>query len=446
MKKHLVILGAGPCGLYAALTALKKGLKVTLIEKEESPGGLAAGHKRGGNFYDLGVHMLHAFDREVFEDCASAMGDKRIEVPLKAHIKWAGKLYHYPLRGRDILSGIPPLTLARCLIGLGLAECKNRFNPEQGPTAEDALQEIYGAPLYEAFFETFTERYWGIHPRDLSAEFVRRKMPRLSAVDVLKNALQVIGLSKPQDSTEGALRFETLHYSQQGANELPQSLARHIQALGGEMLLGEKLIQLDIKSGTAVTHVGREVSGDAFLSTLPLSVLVRSMYAPTRVIEAASKLRSKPMVVFGLLVKKTRCMEALYTYYRDKSFHRVGEPKNAGLVVTPNSHTILIVEKTCEVGDDAWEMSSELLDQIYRDLEEEGLCSREDVVECHQLQAVHAYPIFELGFEVHLGAVQAFLDNFQNLRSTGRQGAFTYPNMHGAMRMGADAVHELFPD
>lgn len=30
-----------------------------------------------------------------------------------------------------------------------------------------------------------------------------------------------------------------------------------------------------------------------------------------------------------------------------------------------------------------------------------------------------------------------------NLRSTGRQGALCYPNMHGAMRMGADAAQAL---
>ena len=85
---HLTVLGAGPCGLYAAHTALELGAEVTLLEKESYPGGLAAGHLCGGNWYDLGVHMLHAFDQEIFDTCAKAMGDERIEVPLKSHIKW----------------------------------------------------------------------------------------------------------------------------------------------------------------------------------------------------------------------------------------------------------------------------------------------------------------------------------------------------------------------
>ena len=52
------------------------------------------------------------------------------------------------------------------------------------------------------------------------------------------------------------------------------------------------------------------------------------------------------------------------------------------------------------------------------------------------LRAEHGYPVYDLGFEAHLETVETYLDRFTNLYSTGRQGAFAYPNMHGAMRMG----------
>jgi len=100
--------------------------------------------------------MLHAFDKEVFDTCKEAMGVERTEVPLKSHIRWGGKLYHYPLRGRDILAGIPPLTLTRCLIGLLIAEIDARCGKRpHGSDAESALVELYGSPLYEFFFEEF---------------------------------------------------------------------------------------------------------------------------------------------------------------------------------------------------------------------------------------------------------------------------------------------------
>ena len=444
---HLTILGAGPCGLYAAHTALELGAQVSVWEKQSQPGGLAAGHQRGGNWYDLGVHMLHAFDEEVFATCARAMGEERIEVPLKSHIKWHGKLYHYPLRGRDILAGIPPFTLMRCLTGLLLAEIESRWGRRTpGADAESALCELYGPALYEFFFEEFTHRYWGIHPRDLSAEFVRRKMPRLSAVDVIKNLLEKLRLTAPRDSSEGALRFETLHYSLTGAECLPRKLAQSIQQRGAE-------IHLDSAVGT-IHHNGSRITGindmpasphedSAFLSTIPLPRLIQALKpaAPDHVLNAAEQLRFKPMTVYALLVNKPSCMDALYTYYRDRIFHRVGEPKNAGLLVTPGDHTTLIVETTCEIGDGKWK--GDALAEILGDLEAEGLCNADDVVEHHLLHAPHAYPVFAEGFEAHLQIVLDYLSQFENLRTTGRQGAFTYPNMHSAMRMGADAATSL---
>jgi len=180
-----------------------------------------------------------------------------------------------------------------------------------------------------------------------------------------------------------------------------------------------------------------------FLSTIPLPNLISSLNPPPppEILEAAASLRFKPMTVYALLIKKDRCMEALYTYYRNRVFHRVGEPKNAGLRVTPTDHTTLIVETTCEIGDDKW--CGEALPLILADLEAENLCLASDLV-CHQLiHAPHAYPIFEMGFEKAFEQIMTYLSRFKNLRTTGRQGAFAYPNMHRAMRMGASAAEEL---
>lgn len=421
---------------------------MTLYEKENRFGGLAAGHERDGNWFDLGVHMLHAFDEDVFKTCSQTMGAERIEVPLKSHIKWGGRLYHYPLRGRDILAGIPPATLARCLCGLFLAELESKFRSRPlGMDAQSALIELYGAPLYEFFFEDFTHRYWGIHPRELSAEFVRRKMPRLSGADVLKNLLEKLHLAKPRDAVEGALRFETLHYSKTGAEALPRSLAQSLQEQGATLREnsaitkvrhnGERILNIEIND-QPVSHQHPQ-----FLSTLPLPLLVQLLDPPPppHILSAAQQLRFKPMVVYALLVKKARCMDALYTYYRNRIFHRVGEPKNAGLHVTPEGHTTLIVEATCEVGDSKW--NGQALNQVLKDLEAEGLCHPEEVVQHHLIHSHHAYPIFSLGFEEHLTTVKNHLSKFTNLRSTGRQGAFSFPNMHSAMRMGAQAAEEL---
>jgi protoporphyrinogen oxidase len=427
----------------------RAGVKVTLLEKGEIPGGLATSHKRGENYYDLGCHMLHEFDKEIYEDIMDIMGDESIPVELNAKIRWAGSFYRYPLQFQDMIKGIPIFTLIFYTLGLFYAQIRKSLVPWTPKNAEEALKQLYGTPLYKFFFKDFTHRYWGIHPRELSATFITTKMPRLSAVDVIKKALGKVGLKdKDMKAVDSALHEETLHYSRTGAEAMPRCIAKAVEQAGGIVVLGADVSRIEVQNGrVARVHYAKDgqqlsIECDECISTIPLPWLAkRTDPAPTAdVIDAAEKLRFKPIAIYGLLVKKEKCIDALYIYYRDRAFHRVGEPKNAGLVVKPEGHTTLIVETTCEIGDDKWNGTDEAKRRIYEDLEAENICKAGDVVESHVLHGETGYPVFALGFEPHFDKVMNWVKSVPNLQSTGRQGGFKYPNMHSAMRMGATAA------
>ncbi len=455
-QTEVAILGGGPCGLYAALTLAKAGRKVTLIEKEEVTGGLARGHKRGENFYDLGVHMLHAFDQGVFEAVKEIMGEERIEVPLNAKIKWAGSFYRYPLQFGDMVKGMNPFVLAQCCFGLLAYQSWYKLRPKEPKDAEEALIQLYGKPLYEFFFKEFTTRYWGFPPTQLSATFITTKMPRLSAVDVIKKMLSKIGIKDNSvHAVESALSEETLHYSRNGAEAMPRLLAEEIERLGCRVIRHADVVGVSLdadgKRATAVsyrdTQSGDEhtIACDHVISTIPIKNFLAAFgdQAPEDVRDSAEFLKTKAITIYGLLVKKERAIDALYIYYRDKAFHRVGEPKNAGLLVNPPDHTVLIVETTCEVGDAKWNGEESAREAIFADLEKEGICTPDEIVEVNLLRTPHGYPIFGLGFEPHLEKVNAFVGGIENVQTTGRQGGFCYPNMHKAMRMGANAADHI---
>lgn len=456
---EVAILGGGPCGLYAALTLAKAGRKVTVLEKESVTGGLARGHKRGENYYDLGVHMLHAFDQGVFETIKEIMGDERIEVPLNARIKWAGSFYRYPLQFGDMVKGMNPFLLARCCIGLLAYQGYYKLRPHAPKDAEEALIQLYGKPLYRFFFKEFTTRYWGFPPTQLSATFITTKMPRLSAVDVIKKVLAKFGIKdRSVHAVESALSEETLHYSRRGAEVMPRLVADEIERLGCRVVRNAEVSAVSLddsgKRASAVSYRDPEsgethtIACDHIISTIPIKDFLGAFgeRAPEDVRQSAEFLKTKAITVYGLLVKKEKAIDALYIYYRDKAFHRVGEPKNAGLIVNPPDHTVLIVETTCEIGDAKWNGDDSAREAIFNDLEAEGICTREEIVEVNLLRTPHGYPIFGLGFEPHLEKVNAFVNGIENVQTTGRQGGFCYPNMHKAMRMGADAADKVLAE
>ncbi len=453
-QTRVAVLGGGPCGLYAARVLSRAGVSVTVLDKGDRPGGLATSHQRDGNWYDMGCHMLHEFDKEIYEDMMALMGEDSIPVQLDAKIRWASAFYRYPLQFQDMIRGIPLPTLFHYCMGLFAAQMRSSLVPWIPRNAEEALVMLYGKPLYEFFFKDFTHRYWGIHPRELSATFITTKMPRLSAVDVLKRALSKVGIKdRSVKAVDSALLEETLHYSRSGAEAMPRHIARAVTEAGGHVIQGAEVVRLEHDPASRrVTRVHFTQEGaehvldcEECISTIPLPHLARaaSPAAPDEVLEAARHIRYKPIAIYGLLVNKPRCIDSLYIYYRDRAFHRVGEPKNAGLVVQPPDHTVLIVETTCEIGDAKWTGTDAARAQIFTDLEAEGICRREDIVETHLLQGETGYPVFALGFEPYLERLKGWVADFANLQTAGRQGAFTYPNMHSAMRMGARAAENV---
>jgi protoporphyrinogen oxidase len=317
--------------------------------------------------------------------------------------------------------------------------------------AEQALIQLYGKPLYKFFFEDFTHRYWGIHPTEISASFVASKMPKLTAVDVLKRGLSKIGIKSKARSTESALAYETLSYSRTGAETMTRCIADAVKSKGGEVICQAEVKQIN-NDGTKITGIIYEKEGarhelicDAFISTIPISELIKRSepQPPKEVFDSANKLHFKPIVVVGLLVNKPKCLDCLYVYYRDQVFHRLGEPKNAGMEVTPSDHTVLIVEMTCNVGDARWAMDDNVKEKIFNGLEKQKICHRDDIVEMHVSRYTEGYPIYALGFEPAIDTVKDHIKAWGNIITTGRQGGFTYPNMHSAMRMGADAADEI---
>lgn len=82
MSKRVIIVGAGPGGLAAALLLARAGLEVTLIEKQPRVGGRTSAIEGNGYRFDLGpTFFLYP---QILEEIFAAVGrDLRREVPMR---------------------------------------------------------------------------------------------------------------------------------------------------------------------------------------------------------------------------------------------------------------------------------------------------------------------------------------------------------------------------
>src|SRR4051794_613513 len=94
--EDVLVLGAGPAGLTAALHLVRRGRRVTVLEREDLVGGLARTEERDGFRFDLGGHRFFTKHPEVQALWEEILGDDLLLRPRLSRIRYGGRVFAYP--------------------------------------------------------------------------------------------------------------------------------------------------------------------------------------------------------------------------------------------------------------------------------------------------------------------------------------------------------------
>jgi len=440
-----VIIGAGPAGLTAALELSKSGVPCIVLESSAVPGGLAKTDEYKGYRFDIGGHRFFTKVRVVEQLWHELMGSDFLERRRLSRIYYRGKYFKYPLEPLDALRGLGLWNAAAC----GFSYLFARLFPVRPELTFNAwVSNRFGRRLFKIFFESYTEKVWGIPCTEISAEWAAQRIKGLDAISLIKNML--FGNSKEKSKVVKTL-IDSFHYPRLGPGMMWEKCVERIEALNSRICFRSHVDRIVWEPGRvlAIEADGRRYEGSHFISTMPIQQLIRALdpAPPAEVLRAASAFRYRDFLTVALVVKQRDMFPDNWIYIHEPGVKvgRIQNFKNWSPEMVPDPETTCLgLEYFCFEGDGLWASSdAELCSLATNELAQLGIASADQVTDGTVVRERKAYPIYDENHQRGLKVLRDFLPTLPNLQLVGRNGMHRYNNQDHSMLTGLLAARNI---
>lgn len=494
--KKVIIIGAGPAGLTAALELQKskERYEIIILEETEQIGGISQTVSYHGNRMDIGGHRFFSKDSRVMDywfDLMPLQGkdsmddqilgrkkslspdgpdpEKEDQVMLLrqrvSRIYYQKKFFDYPISMKwETIRNMGLFTTMKA----GFSYLKTIFIKLKETSLENFYINRFGRILYSMFFEGYTEKLWGRHPQEISADWGAQRVKGLSILAVLKDMFSRLLPGAKKRKVETSL-IEEFYYPKLGPGQLWEVAARQAVEQGATLLKQAKVVRLLSNEQNQITSVVYEdasgnqntLEGDIFLSSMPVKDLVAGMDAvPEDISRIASGLPYRDFVTVGLLIDRLNLINETeiptlgnivpdcWIYVQDTGVKlgRIQIFNNwSPYMVQDPEHSVWIgLEYFCNENDDFWNLSDEeCIKMAKEELVTMGVIADENVCrDAHRVKIKKAYPAYFDTYD-QMDELIHWLDTHDNLYCIGRNGQHRYNNMDHSMATAMEAVYNI---
>ncbi|MDQ1336015.1 MAG: hypothetical protein QG552_2965 [Thermodesulfobacteriota bacterium] len=458
--RKVIIIGAGLTGLRIGQILASAGMQIELIETQPTVGGMLQTVERSymGDCYmfDLGPHLFFEEYASVYESLLGNGSDDQLTV-VKGHfvIKVGDETLLYPLKMMNMLARLPLSLTQRIIWDLARSRLTRKKDGGMSSVREWMTQR-FGDTLFDNFFAPYIEKCTGLSPERVSHKWATERTT-VTGESLAQTLMKIMTEAFKGRKSHNLASSEQMaaYYPNHGAGRIPLAMAADIERHGGKISLNTRLSNLCLENSMVksliLTESGNRrkiIHGDIFVSTISLPSLIRLFSAgvPAPISAASKRLAFRQLLLVNIIVDQANILDHLELFYPDKRFpfKRIYEPKRMSPKMAPEMRSSLVLEICCSDREaEDFQLQKRLIDRSIAMLENEGILKREDVLDCFTISLPNAYPIYGLGFEQVIAAIEQFLATVANLITCGRQGLFEYHAMTNESMEIAENVADL---
>ncbi len=364
----IVVIGAGPAGLSAAIEADRQGATAVLLEAADTPGGLTRSFQQDGYTFDCSGHLLHLSNEEalglvnratppdawnrVSRNSVVYLSETIVPYPFQMHLAYAPE----PIR-RECLEALPPRP------------------PTSGPDTSDSfggwIEANLGPGIGRHFMVPYNEKLSTVSVDELTCEWLGRFVPQPSIDEIRRGA-------ETQRKVETGYNRSFLYPTHGGIATLSTGLARLVPNLATQA----RATEIDTRRRKVLTEDGRSFGYDkAVIATAPLPELASLITPSTAGLGAAANLRANAVTCVNLGLKHANPAFSRYQwiYLPERRFaaYRIGFYGRFADAMAPEGREGLYVE--IAHGPDASEDG--LVEAAIADLDSLGVIDSVEAVE-----------------------------------------------------------------
>jgi protoporphyrinogen oxidase len=396
-----VIIGGGFTGLAAAMEFAKRGQPVTVIEADNSLGGLAGGFEVAGQNLEKFYHHWFASDQHIMDMIKELGKEDRIVLrPTRTGMYYAKNFFRLS-SPFDVLKFTPLSLVNRIRLGMLVFQVRSvkDWRQLEGLTVKQWLTKLCGEEVYRVVWEPLMVGKFGSVADEISAVWFWKKL-------VLRGG------------SRGSKGQEILAYYTGGFAALADAAGDYIRKAGGRILMGTRATGVTVEQGrvTGVTTTAGTIPATTVLSTAPLSITADVLEGQLPADYTAKLRRIRYLANVCIVLQLDRSLSDTYWLnVNDATFPFVGiiEHTNFEPPASYAGRHIVYLSRYLQTDDPLYRMSPEeameyALPHVQRMFPQ---FNRNWIKDSHVWRAEHAQPVVERHYSSLMPPMESPLPN-----------------------------------